>query len=139
MLFRSGLFRDGDRYPKEYERVANEVYAPYYLRFMKKVPRELQNLNIAFDVYRQLWGEAGEFRVTGEIRDWDAFRRLHRIRVPTLVLAGRYDQATPESALRIAGRIPQGECLIFERSGHFPFIDQRKLFLAAIEDFLTGT
>ena len=23
-----GLFRDGDRYPKEYERVANEVYAP---------------------------------------------------------------------------------------------------------------
>ena len=42
-------------------------------------------------------------------------------------------------AARTARALPKGECLIFARSGHFPFIDQQGLFVAAVEDFLTGT
>lgn len=136
---RRGLFRHGNVYPEEYGRVAYEVYAPYYLHHMKKVPRELAQLKVSFRVYRQLWGENGEFRVTGELAEWDGASGLSRLPMPTLVLAGRYDQASPEDAARTAKALPKGECMIFARSGHFPFIDQQNLFVAAVEDFLTGT
>ncbi len=136
---RRGLFKDGPAYPAAYLKTATKVYEPYYLKHMKKVPRELANLKIEYDVYRQIWGEDGEFRVTGYLKDFDAMPRLSRLPMPALVLAGRDDQAGPEDARRIAERIPRGECMIFERSGHFPFIDQQGLFLAVIEDFLEGT
>lgn len=135
---RRGLFTAGNAYPEEYNRVAYEVYRPYYLDRMVKVLRELESLEVSFDVYRHLWGEGGEFRVTGEIAAWDGTRGLGRLRMPTLVLAGRFDQASPEAAARTAARLPKGECVIFERSGHFPFIEQRELFTAVLADFLTG-
>lgn len=96
-------------------------------------------MRLEFDVYRQLWGEHGEFRVTGHMLDWDATPNLPKLPMPTLVIAGRQDMTDPVSASRIASRIPKGECAIFERSSHFPFIEQPALFLAVVEDFLTGT
>ena len=136
---RRGLFRDGPRYPSEYGKVASEVYAPYVRAHMKELPQALARMKIEFDVYRQLWGEHGEFRVTGRMRDWDATPNLPELPMPTLVIAGRRDMTDPISAGRIASRIPKGECAIFERSTHFPFIEQPSLFLAVVEDFLTGT
>lgn len=41
-------------------------------------------------VYRTMWGPS-EFYVTGTLREWRAEERLSEIRVPTLVLGGRYD------------------------------------------------
>jgi proline iminopeptidase len=136
---RRGLFRDGPSYPNEYGRIANEVYTPFVRAHMKQVPRTLARMTLEFDVYRQIWGESGEFRVTGHMRDWDATPSLPNLPMPTLLIVGRDDMEEPASARRTASKIPQGECAVFERSSHFPFIEQPALFLAVVADFLNGT
>jgi proline iminopeptidase len=63
--------------------------------------------------------------------------RLPEIATPTLVLAGRDDWITPpEQAERMHGAIPNSEIVIFEESGHFPFIEEQKAFLTSVEEWL---
>jgi proline iminopeptidase len=51
---------------------------------------------------------------------FDARPLLARLRVPTLILAGRHDFAcTPERAAEMNGLMPNSRLIVFERSGHF--------------------
>ena len=62
---------------------------------------------------------------------------LGEIRVPTLITAGRFDPQMPvECAEELARGIPGAELVIFERSGHYPFIEEMKAFWSAVERFL---
>ena len=46
-----------------------------------------------------------EFHVTGTLRTWSIVNRLDRIKIPTLVTSGRYDEATPAIAETVPGGI----------------------------------
>jgi len=87
------------------------------------------------EVYLTMWGPS-EFCVTGSLMDWDITSRLGEIRVPTLVLCGRYDEATPVLAETIHRGIPGSELVIFENSAHFPHIEETERFLQVLEQFL---
>ncbi|HSF29849.1 MAG TPA: hypothetical protein VLK82_05160 [Candidatus Tectomicrobia bacterium] len=58
------------------------------------------------EVYGTLWG-ASEFHVTGTPKNWNIANRLGEIPVPTLVLSGRYDEATPAIAETMHRCVPQ--------------------------------
>jgi proline iminopeptidase len=64
--------------------------------------------------------------------------RLHRITTPTLILSGREDWITPpaQAGERIHARIPNSKSVIFEESGHFPFIEETVPCLRAIADWV---
>lgn len=87
------------------------------------------------EVYLKMWGPS-EFCATGLLRDWDITDRLAEIRVPTLVLAGRFDEATPALAETIHRGIPGSERVIFEESAHFPHIEETERYLEVVSDFL---
>jgi pimeloyl-ACP methyl ester carboxylesterase len=63
--------------------------------------------------------------------------RLGRITVPTLVLCGRHDPQFPVacSSELVAG-ITGAQGVIFERSGHYPFIEEPAVFWATVDQFL---
>ena len=77
-----------------------------------------------------------EFTITGTIRDYDATDRLHEIRVPTLVTAGRYDEVTPVVARSIHEHIPGSELVVFSKSSHLAFWEERRAYLATVRKFL---
>ena len=56
---------------------------------------------------------------------FDVRDRLREIKVPTLILAGADDFMMPlaEGSRRIAAEIPAAELVVFDQSGHCPFID----------------
>jgi pimeloyl-ACP methyl ester carboxylesterase len=70
-------------------------------------------------------------------RTLDYTPRLGEVTAPTLVLCGRQD---PQYALlcsqELADNIPDARLQVFERSGHYPFIEEADLFWSAIGDFL---
>jgi proline iminopeptidase len=68
---------------------------------------------------------------------WSSVDRLGEIAAPTLLLVGRHDVFTsyPQS-YRIARRIPDAEIVVFEGSGHFPWIEEPDVFFAAVCDWL---
>lgn len=86
-------------------------------------------------VYETMNGPS-EFTVTGRFHDWDVFDRLNEIKVPTLVMGGRYDEIRLDHLTEMHTAIAGSELVIFEDSGHTPFHDERALFMRTVNDFL---
>jgi proline-specific peptidase len=89
------------------------------------------------EVYLTMWGPS-EFCATGPLKDCDITRRLGEIRLPALVIAGRYDEATPALAETVHHGIPGSELVIFENSAHFPHIEETERYLQVLGQFLSG-
>jgi len=71
------------------------------------------------------------------LAEWSSVDRLDSVRIPVLVLAGRHDAfcAWPQSE-RIARRLPDAETVVFEESGHLPWMEEPDAFFAAVTDWL---
>ena len=65
---------------------------------------------------------------------------LRKIDTPTLVISGREDWITPpvQAGERIHARLPNSESVVFEESGHFPFIEETGPFMQLISDWVAG-
>jgi len=62
---------------------------------------------------------------------------LSGIKQPLLVLAGRHDRTcSVEAAEAITRAVPGSELVIFERSGHAPFVEEQERYIAAVRNFL---
>ncbi len=72
------------------------------------------------------------------IPHYDVRPRLAEIKVPTLVAAGRHDWVTPVGESEaIAAGIPGSELVVFEASGHMPFIEEQERFVDVVKRFVT--
>jgi proline-specific peptidase len=87
------------------------------------------------EVYGTMWG-ASEFHVTGTLKDWDITNRLGEIRAPTLVIGGRYDEATPPLTESLHRGIPGSEWVIFENSAHMPHLEETERYMQVLTKFL---
>jgi proline-specific peptidase len=88
-------------------------------------------------VYNLMNGPS-EFHCIGTLKDWDITGRLHEIDVPTLLLSGRFDEATPLIVGTIHERIRGSEWIVFEASSHMPHVEEPDAFNAAVRGFLAG-
>lgn len=62
---------------------------------------------------------------------------LDQVKASTLITAGRYDPQTPiECAQELELGIPENIMVIFENSGHYPFIEENEMFLDVVGTFL---
>jgi L-proline amide hydrolase len=86
-------------------------------------------------VYHTMNGPS-EFHCIGSLKNWDITERLPEIDTPTLLLSGRYDEATPHIVEQIHLRIPGAQWELFEQSSHMPHVEEHEAFLARVESFL---
>lgn len=73
--------------------------------------------------YRTMWGP-NEFVITGNLLDWDVTDRLGEVAVPTLVLAGYYDEQGLDTHRIVAEGIPGAEFVIFGHSSHLVLMER---------------
>lgn len=77
-------------------------------------------------------------KVSSATRDLDLTPQLPYIKVPTLILTGRFDMnVAPVTAWRMAHAIPGAQLGIFEHSGHLPSYEEPEEYLKRIVDFLS--
>jgi proline iminopeptidase len=89
------------------------------------------------DVYCQIAGPDADGQLGGDLATVDFRPRLHLIQVPTLILTGRFDRvALPRYAVQFRELIPQAEFVMFERSGHAPFVEEPERHDAVMRAFL---
>ena len=86
-------------------------------------------------VYHTMNGP-NEFHVIGTLRDWTIIDSLHRIEVPTLVVAGEYDEATPATWRPFVDGIPEATSHVFPGGSHCVHLEQPEEFRRVIGDFL---
>ncbi|MBY2910206.1 proline iminopeptidase-family hydrolase [Rhizobium leguminosarum] len=87
-------------------------------------------------VYRNMNGPT-EFHVIGTMKDWTIENRLDRIEAPTLLISGKYDEATPLVVRPYLERVPGCEWVLFENSSHMPHVEEKQLCLATVSGFLS--
>lgn len=88
-------------------------------------------------VYNTMNGP-NEFHVIGTLKDWTVVDRLDRIVAPTLLISGRYDEATEATVQPFADRIPDVRWHIFEQSSHMPHVEEEEAYLDLVATFLTA-
>jgi len=121
----------------DYVRATNVFYHTYLCRLPEWPPDLVRTLQLGDErpVYRYMNGP-NEFTITGTIRDINITPDLPKIRVPTLVTGGRYDEVTPACAEQIHRGIPGSRRVTFEKSSHTPFWEERETFMAVLAAFL---
>jgi proline iminopeptidase len=86
-----------------------------------------------------VWSPAACARSRELMADCDVAARLDEIEVPALVLVGRHDVFCPPSqAERLRLGIPDSEMVVFERSGHYPFVEEPETFRGAVRSWLSA-
>jgi len=71
------------------------------------------------------------------LQETDLVPSLHRLDVPTLVICGEFDQATPPALNKVvAENVPGAKYVELKGCGHCPPLEQPQQFLAAIKEFV---
>lgn len=86
-------------------------------------------------VYHTMNGPS-EFHVIGTLKDWDITERLPEIDVPTLLISGAHDEATPRIVGEIHDRIPDSRWELFAWSSHMPHVEEPAKFQQVVREFL---
>ena len=131
-----GLYKDRDRYPDEYQAALDIAYEPVMISV--PAPEYLQYVfsKLAYDVYRAMWGEQSEFKLTGTLAKFDFREALGQLQVPGLVIVGSNDMPSVEMARETARRLPHARLEVFEGSRHYPFLEEPEKFFKVLREFL---
>ncbi|AEV86964.1 peptidase [Actinoplanes sp. SE50] len=87
-------------------------------------------------VYRTMNGPT-EFHVIGTLRDWSVIDLLPSVAVPTLVISGRHDEATPATLQPYLDLVPDVRWELFEESSHTPNLEEPDRFREVLGAFLS--
>lgn len=126
----------GDYENPEYQKAVEVFYRRHVCRLAEWPKEVLYSFeHISKPVYLTMNGP-NEFTIIGNIRYWDVTNQLHRIRVPTVVTGGRYDEVSPKVARSIHRGIRRSKLIIFSKSSHLPLWEERDKFISAVHNFL---
>lgn len=111
-----------------------------------KVSKERTKLSLfkteRYDEYFSLniQKKMSEIRMNFFIREemiFDVTRQLSRITAPTLIIGGRHDVQCPVSFSMEMNELIHGSSLyIFEESNHYPFLEEKRSFINAVDEFM---
>ena len=98
-----------------------------------RLPKDPSNT----EVYYSIAGADADFEIGGDIAGLDFRPDLGKLHIPVLVIAGRYDRVSmPRYAAEFKSLIPGARFAIFEKSGHFPYMEEPDETLDVLRDFL---
>jgi len=88
-------------------------------------------------LYYQMVGKDGDFIVGSDIGNFDFRKQLKNLKMPVLIIAGRFDRvAVPSMQVKYKEYCPQAQFVMFERSGHNPQVEEPEKEFKIIKDFL---
>lgn len=88
-------------------------------------------------LYYQMVGKDGDFIVGSDIGTFDFRKQLKDLKMPVLIIGGRYDRvAVPSMMIKYKEYCPQARYVMFENSGHNPQVEEPAKEFALISDFL---
>lgn len=120
----------------EYQKAMMEMYKQHLCR-AKPYPKELESdFDSLGEAYYSFWGP-NEFVCTGNTRDWNVMDQIERIKIPTLIIVGRYDEISVEHAEECHNLIKGSKLLVLEKSSHMNMMEEeRDKYIETVKDFL---
>jgi proline iminopeptidase len=126
-----------NRYTSEYEIAAwGEGYFPYVYQNHPDPSYDPVAGGPSWDLYREMWGSTGEYVIDGNLKSAEYTDQLPTLKVPTLITVGDHDECEPSLAETMHAKIKGSKLVVLPKSGHMTFVDQPRMFIEAIDDFL---
>jgi len=125
----------------EYAEAEKAFYDRHVCRVVPNPPEVAASFDkLAQDptVYHTMNGPS-EFHVVGSLADWTVADLVPAISVPTLVISGLYDEATPLCVKPYLDGIPDVRWELFESSSHLPHVEEPERYLQVLDTFLAAT
>ncbi len=86
-------------------------------------------------VYNTMQGP-NETQVTGNLKDWERWDDLPKIKVPTLTIGARYDEMNPAEMEKIAKLVARGRYGYCPNGSHFSMWDDQAVYFRHLITFL---
>jgi L-proline amide hydrolase len=122
----------------EYLEATNEFYRRHLCR-VEPMPQDLVDTITQMEaeptVYYTMNGP-NEFHVLGTLKGWSIIDRLPNVTAPTLVIAGEFDEASPESWQPYVDQINGAVSHVFPDTSHCSHLEKPEEFRAVVADFL---
>lgn len=87
------------------------------------------------EVYNIMQGP-NEFVITGTFKDWDRWNEIKNIKVPTLLVVGRYDTMSTQDIQKMGELIPSSRFVICENGSHLSMYDDQETYFRALIKFV---
>jgi L-proline amide hydrolase len=122
----------------EYLAASQAYYDLHVCRVVPNPPEVRRTFELLHEdptVYHTMNGP-NEFYCIGTLKNWSVVDRVKAIAVPTLLISGRHDEATPATVQPFADGIPDVSWEIFEESSHMPFVEEPERYASVVTRFL---
>jgi proline iminopeptidase len=122
--------------------ITSGEFLPTSMKFMSAYFYRNFLLEMAHEVFSpgprpKMRPEATIFGYSQLLNGWTVMNRLGEIKVPTMVMAGRYDFLfPPEHQAILADRLPNAELVLIERAGHNPQMERTTEVIEIIKSFM---
>jgi L-proline amide hydrolase len=123
----------------EYEEAAMEFYRRHVCRADPWTDSVLRSFQIIAQhgVDNPTMNGPREFHVTCNLPNWSVVERLPEISVPTLVVTGEHDEATPAINRTVAEGIPGAESVIYPGGSHMAHVEDTEGYVRLLDGFLS--
>lgn len=121
----------------DYMRIIMEFYYPKMICRLTPWPEPVTRAFRLFNekIYNQMQGKS-EFEVTGNLKDWERWDRLHEIRVRTLTMGATYDEMDPADMIRMAKMMRNATSAICPNGSHLALWDDQAVYFDHLLGFL---
>ena len=121
----------------DYERICMEELYPQMLCRLNPWPEPvLRTFRLVNQKIYNLMQGKSEFEVTGTLKDWERWDRLHEIRVPALTMGAAHDEMDPDDMVRIAKLMPKAASAICPNGSHLAMWDDQAVYFRHLVGFL---
>jgi proline iminopeptidase len=121
----------------EYQKIMMEDLYPKMIcrlhPWPEPVTRAFRHANAK--IYNLMQGKS-EFLVTGNLKDWERWDRLHEIKVKALTIGAQYDEMDPEEMKKMAMLMPNASYAFCPNGSHLCMWDDQQIYFRQLLDFL---
>jgi proline iminopeptidase len=131
------LEKAGKTETPEYGALVQQFYDLHVCRVKPLPPEAAESFEVGSKsiAYRVMNGP-NEFTVTGVIKDWDRRKDLGRIRVPTYITTGEFDEVTLDCHQTIQRGIAGSRLEVFKGCSHMTMNEKPAEYAAAVARFI---
>jgi proline iminopeptidase len=121
----------------EYTRILMQDLYPQAICRLKPWPEPVDRaFRKANDkIYNQMQGKS-EFEVTGNLKDWERWDRLHEIKVKALTIGATHDEMDPADMRKMATLMPNATSAICPNGSHLDMWDDQAIYFQHLLGFL---
>ncbi len=130
-------FDQGIEDPEAYGAALGEFISRFVLPFPPPEALIRSQQGSGAEVYARMHGSSW-FVPDGAWQGWDVTDQLHKLRMPTLIIAGRDDQCVASLSEAMQAQIKDSRLVVLD-TAHLPFFETPDEYLRVIEEFLTSS